>query len=153
MKTLDIKNAKIIRLVSGEEIACKLDDSSAEESVKKSRLIRLKDPMLIKYVPQFTEMGITDYIALVRWVGFTRDKVVTIPIDKILTICNATPEFNERYTQIVGKLENVKDNLPSYIERNLKKEEWDNSEQYDDIDKEKLEQINDMLNMPSKKIH
>jgi len=153
MKSLDIKNAKIIRLVSGEEIACKLDDSSAEEAVKKSRLVRLKDPMLIKYVPQFTEMGITDYIALVRWVGFTRDKIVTIPIDKILTICNATPEFNERYTQIVGKLANVKDNLPSYIERNLKKEEWDNSEQYDDIDKEKLEQINDMLNMPSKKIH
>jgi len=153
MKSLDIKNAKIIRLVSGEEIACKLDDSSAEENVKKSRLVRLKDPMLIKYVPQFTEMGITDYIALVRWVGFTRDKIVTIPIDKILTICNATPEFNERYTQIVGKLANVKDNLPSYIERNLKKEEWDDSEQYDDIDKEKLEQLTDMLNMPSKKIH
>ena len=153
MKSLDIKNAKIIRLVSGEEIACKLDDSSAEENVKKSRLVRLKDPMLIKYVPQFTEMGITDYIALVRWVGFTRDKIVTIPIDKILTICNATPEFNERYTQIVGTLANVKDNLPSYIERNLKKEEWDDSEQYDDIDKEKLEQLTDMLNMPSKKIH
>ena len=153
MKTLDIKNAKIIRLVSGEEIACKIDDSSAEEQIKKSRLVRLKDPMLIKYVPQFTEAGIADYIALVRWVGFTRDKIVTIPIDKILTICNATPEFNERYTQIVGKLENMKDNLPSYIERNLKKEEWDDSEQYDNIDKEKLEQLTDMLNMPSKKIH
>ena len=153
MKTLDIKNAKIIRLVSGEEIACKLDDSSAEEAVKKSRLIRLKDPMLIKYVPQLTEGGIADYIALVRWVGFTRDKIVTIPIDKILTICNATPEFNERYTQIVGKLENIKDNLPSYIERNLKKEEWDDSEQYDDIDKDDIKELSDLLNMPSKKIH
>jgi len=153
MKSLDIKNAKIIRLVSGEEIACKLDDSSAEEAVKKSRLVRLKDPMLIKYVPQFTEMGITDYIALVRWVGFTRDKIVTIPIDKIITICNATPEFSERYTQIVGKLANVKDSLPSYIERNMSNEEFERSKRHDDIDEDKLEEVNNIINMPSKKIH
>ena len=40
--------------------------------------------MLIKYVPQVTEFGISDYIALVKWVGFTNDKIITIPKDKIL---------------------------------------------------------------------
>lgn len=160
MQSLDIENVKIIRLVSGEEICCKIDGTT-KELPDKSRLLRILNPMLIKYIPQLTERGVTDYIALVKWVGFTNDTVITLPINKIITICNATPEFNNRYTQIVGKLHTIKENLPSYIERDLSKEELEeenNIEPTEDYDKEitdknDIKELSDLLNMPSKKIH
>ena len=160
MQSLDIENVKIIRLVSGEEICCKIDGTT-KELPDKSRLLRILNPMLIKYIPQLTERGVTDYIALVKWVGFTNDTVITLPINKIITICNATPEFNNRYTQIVGKLHTIKENLPSYIERDLSKEELEeenNIEPTRDYDKEitdknDIKELSELLNMPSKKIH
>ena len=88
---------KIIRLVSGEEICCIIPKEQVKD---KSHLLRLSEPMLIKYVPQITEFGISDYIALVKWVGFTNDKIITIPKDKILTITNACAEVIKSYNDI-----------------------------------------------------
>ena len=69
---------KIIRLISGEEICCIIPKEQIKD---KTNLLRLSEPMLIKYVPQISEFGISDYIALVKWVGFTNDKIITIPKD------------------------------------------------------------------------
>ena len=60
------QSVKIIRLVSGEEICCVIPKEQIKD---KTNLLRLSEPMLIKYVPQVTEFGISDYIALVKWVG------------------------------------------------------------------------------------
>ena len=113
--------------------------------------------MLIKYVPRITEHGISDYIALVRWVGFTDEKIITIPIDKIITICNATAAFTRRYVDLTKSLKASKQALPGYIERNMTQEELDNdfkSDPYErDIGKEDVENIAELLKMPSKKIH
>jgi hypothetical protein len=113
--------------------------------------------MLIKYVPRITEHGISDYIALVRWVGFTDEKIITIPIDKIVTICNATSAFTKRYTDLTHSLKNAKQALPGYIERNMTQEELENdfrSDPYErDIGKDDIKEIADLLKMPSKKLH
>jgi len=140
---------KIIRLVSGEEICCVLPKEQLKE---KSNMLRLSEPMLIKYVPQITEMGISDYIALVKWVGFTNDKIITIPKDKILTIANATEPFTRRYHMLVNSLNKAPQKLPAFVERDL------NNEDYDELDKwseknDKLENLKKFLDMPSKKIH
>ena len=153
---IDTKSVKIIRLVSGEEICCKfpLHKNQLPES---SKLLRLQEPMLIKYVPRITEQGISDYIALVRWVGFTDEKIVTIPIDKIVTICNATPAFTKRYDGLTKTLQNSKQALPGFIERNMTNEELDqmsDSDPYErDIDKNDIKEVADLLKMPSKKLH
>ena len=96
---IDTKSVKIIRLVSGEEICCRFP-LHKNQLPENSKLLRLQEPMLIKYVPRITEQGISDYIALVRWVGFTDEKIITIPIDKIITIANATPSFTKRSQHI-----------------------------------------------------
>ena len=70
---IDTKSVKIIRLVSGEEICCRFP-LHKNQLPENSKLLRLQEPMLIKYVPRITEHGISDYIALVRWVGFTDEK-------------------------------------------------------------------------------
>ena len=140
---------KIIRLVSGEEICCIIPKEQVKD---KSHLLRLSEPMLIKYVPLITEVAISDYIALVKWVGFTNDKIITIPKDKIMTIANATEPFTRRYHHLVDSLSNQSQKLPSFIERDL------SDEDYDDYDKktkkkDKLENLKHFFDMPSKKIH
>jgi len=148
---IDTKSVKIIRLVSGEEICCKFP-LHKNQLPENSKLLRLQEPMLIKYVPRITEHGISDYIALVRWVGFTDEKIVTIPIDKIITICNATPAFTERYSKLTIALKNAKQQLPGFIERNMTDEELE-QENSDSYNEEDMKEVSDLLRMPSKKIH
>ena len=153
---IDTKSVKIIRLVSGEEICCRFP-LHKNQLPENSKLLRLQEPMLIKYVPRITEHGISDYIALVRWVGFTDEKIITIPIDKIITICNATAAFTRRYVDLTKTLKVSKQALPGYIERNMTQEELDNDFKSDpierDIGRDDVENIAELLKMPSKKIH
>lgn len=156
---IDTQSVKVIRLVSGEEICCKFP-LHKDQLPENSKLLRLQEPMLIKYVPRINEHGISDYIALVKWVGFTNEKIVTIPIDKIITICNATPEFTKRYSKLIVSLRQAKQQLPGFIERDLSDEEYE--ENYDNIegkksdpniDKNDIKELSELLDMPSKKIH
>ena len=140
---------KIIRLVSGEEICCIIPKEQVKD---KSQLLRLSEPMLIKYVPQITEVGISDYIALVKWVGFTNDKIITIPKDKIMTIANATEPFTRRYHHLVDSLSGQTQKLPSFIERDLSEEDYDEFDKQSKK-KDKLEDLKKFFDMPSKKIH
>ena len=139
---------KIIRLISGEEICCIIPKEQIKD---KTNLLRLSEPMLIKYVPQISEFGISDYIALVKWVGFTNDKIITIPKDKIMTIANATEPFTRRYNKLVQTINKQDQKLPSFVERDL------NDEDYEELDKhskkKKLKDLKDFFDMPSKKIH
>ena len=139
---------KIIRLVSGEEICCIIP----KEQIKDNKtLIRLSEPMLIKYVPRITEVGISDYIALVKWVGFTNDKIITIPKDKIMTIANATEPFTKRYHHLVDSINKQDQKLPAFVERDMTDEDY---EKYDKMtEKENLNELKDYFDMPSKKIH
>ena len=139
---------KIIRLVSGEEICCVIP----KEQIKDNKtLIRLSEPMLIKYVPRITEMGISDYIALVKWVGFTNDKIITIPKDKIMTIANATEPFTRRYHHLVNTINKQDQKLPAFVERDMTNEDY---ERYDKMsEKDNLDELKDYFDMPSKKIH
>ena len=140
---------KIIRLVSGEEICCIIPKEQVKD---KSHLLRLSEPMLIKYVPQITEVGISDYIALVKWVGFTNDKIITIPKDKIMTIANATEPFTRRYHHLIDSLSGQTQKLPSFIERDLSEEDYDEFDKQSKK-KDKLEDLKKFFDMPSKKIH
>ena len=152
---LNLNTAKIIKLVTGEEICCMLPKEQLSE---KSNLLRLSEPMLIKYVPQITQYGVSDYIALVKWVGFTQDKIISIPKDKILTIANATQPFTERYQKLIKV--DIQQQLPDYIERDLNEEDYADfdkkisaKKEYKDKMKNTLQDIIDNLNMPSKLKH
>jgi len=151
MIKLDLETAKIIKLVTGEEICCMLPKELLDD---KSSLLRLQEPMLIKYVPHITGLGVSDYIALVKWVGFTDDKIVTIPKNKILTICNATVPFSDRYQKLL-KIK-TKQPLPDYIERDLSNDEYDKLDMDDEMleqTKKKLKELAETFDMPSKLKH
>ena len=89
---------KIIKLINGDDIVCILPK---EQLGEKSPLIRLDRPLQIKYVPQLTPSGFRDYIALIKWTGYSKDRIVTIPKDKIMTITNAGESMITSYFHIV----------------------------------------------------
>ena len=94
-----METIKIIKLINGDDIVCSFPK---EQLGQKSPLIRIVKPLLIKYVPQLTSMGIKDYIALIKWAAYTNDSVITIPKDKILTITNASSEMGLHFEILLG---------------------------------------------------
>ena len=97
---------KIIKLINGDDIVCVLP-TGEKQLPENGPLIRLDKPLQIKYVPQFTPMGLRDYIALIRWTNYTVDKIVTIPKDKIMTITNASREMGGNYREICKNYDNL----------------------------------------------
>ena len=89
---------KIIKLVNGDDIVCIIPK---EQLGEKSPLIRLDRPLQIKYVPQLTPAGFRDYIALIKWTGYSKDRIITIPKDKIMAITNAGESMVTSYFHIV----------------------------------------------------
>ena len=94
----EVNQIKIIKLINGDDIVCILPK---EQLTAKSPLLRLSKPLQVKYVPQLTPQGIKDYIALIKWVGYSTDEIITIPKDKIMTITNATSSMSKSYVLIV----------------------------------------------------
>ena len=92
----DKVNVKVIKLINGEDIVCHLPEKD-KQLPDNSPLLRLQRPLQIKYVPQITPTGFKDYIALIRWVNFTPDNIITIPKDKIMTIAGASKEMVKSY--------------------------------------------------------
>ena len=96
----DKVNVKVIKLINGEDIVCHLPEKD-KQLPDNSPLLRLQRPLQIKYVPQITPTGFKDYIALIRWVNFTPDNIITIPKDKIMSIVNANTDMTKSYEHVV----------------------------------------------------
>ena len=89
---------KIIKLINGDDIVCTLP---VEQLGEKSPLLRLSKPLQVKYIPQFTATGLKDYVALIKWSPYTKDFILTIPKDKIMTIVNANLDMTKSYNHMM----------------------------------------------------
>ena len=129
-----MEHIKIIKLINGDDIVCSFPKKQLEQ---KSPLIRIEKPLLIKYVPQLTSMGIRDYIALIKWAAYTNDSIITIPKDKILTITNASSEMGKSYEHMANNYEKI--DVPKKDDDLYKKQ------MMSDADNEKVNEIFDEL--------
>ena len=133
-------NIKIIKLVNGDDIVCVLP-SGDKQLPDDHILLRLEQPLQIKYVSQLTPRGLKDYIALIKWTAYTNDHIISIPKDKIMTITNATEEMSKSYLDVSSKYDRI--DIPKkgqYITEELSKEENDEfNELWDEFrDKERI---------------
>ena len=92
-------NIKIIKLTNGDDIVCNIPKSK-DQLVSKELMLQVDRPFLIKYVPQMTPQGFRDYVALIKWTSYSKDKIVSIPKDKILTVTTASNEMISSYINI-----------------------------------------------------
>ena len=147
-----MENVKIIKLINGDDIVCSFPKKQLEQ---KSPLIRIVKPLLIKYVPQLTSMGIKDYIALIKWAAYTNDSVITIPKDKILTITNASSEMGKSYSHMASnydKIEEAKKDDQAYKRTHFSKEDNDKiNEIFDELGDDELNDIKRSFNTIKKK--
>ena len=94
-------NIRIIKLVNGDDVVAHMP-IGPKPLPEKSPLLRIAKPLQIKYIPQMTATGIRDYIALIKWVNYTTDKLITIPKDKIMTITMASEDMTKNYTSLAN---------------------------------------------------
>ena len=92
-------NIKVIKLSNGDDIVCELI-TGKHQLPDKSPLMRLDRPLQIKYIPSMTSWDFKDYVAMIKWVSYTNDKIITIPKDKIMTITNASQKLKKSYNEI-----------------------------------------------------
>lgn len=128
-----LNGVKIIKLVNGEDVVTVIP-SGKDQLPENSQLVRIKKPLLIKYVPQMTLTGFKDYIALIKWCSYTPDKVITIPKNKIMTITNASNEMITSYTTIAQNYD--KQPVP------VKQENY-RQQKFSDAENEKISEIFD----------
>jgi hypothetical protein len=140
---------KIIKLVNGDDIVCSLP---AQQLGEKSPMLRLSKPLQVKYIPQFTTQGLKDYVALIKWSPYTRDAVLTIPKDKILTIVNANPDMSKSYAHVVMGYDKseplAKKEKPAVFKRERLSDE-DNDKVNEIFDEDDL----DDYDIPTKTVH
>jgi len=105
-----IELVKIIKLINGDDIVCVLPKEQLDEA---SPLVRLEKPLQIKYISQLTARGLRDYVALIKWTGYTNDQVITIPKDKILTITSATNEMSKSYLDVSKRYDLIENMYPA----------------------------------------
>lgn len=131
-------NIKIIKLINGDDVVAHMPIGE-KQLPDKSPLLRIAKPLQIKYIPQMTPTGIRDYIALIKWVNYTPDKVVTIPKDKILTITAATDEMSKSYVNLANDYDRLdqpkKAKKGSFIQEQISEED---NELLNEIFKDKL---------------
>tara|TARA_E500000178_G_scaffold175361_1_gene174341 strand:- start:2816 stop:3259 length:444 start_codon:yes stop_codon:yes gene_type:complete len=124
-------NIKLIKLINGDDIVCHLPEKDSQLP-DNSPLLRLEKPLQVKYIPQFTTSGFRDYIALIRWVNFSPDNIITIPKDKIMTIAGATKEMAGQYNIISKEYHSLR---PPKQNNNYE------AKQLDNIDQKKIREL------------
>lgn len=130
---------KIIKLVNGDDIVCTIPERLLDE---KSPLVKIDKPLQVKYVPAMEEMGMKDYVALIKWTSYSDDTVISIPKDKIMTITTAGSAMTNSYINVSAgydKATMTEHNQDSY-----------NQEQLDDETSKNLNEIFNSLDDSTK---
>lgn len=130
---------KIIKLVNGDDIVCTIPERLLDE---KSPLVKIDKPLQVKYVPAMEEMGMKDYVALIKWTSYSDDTVISIPKDKIMTITTAGSAMTNSYINVSAGYDRAtmtEHNQDSY-----------NQEQLDDETSKKLNEIFNSLDDSTK---
>ena len=138
---------KIIKLINGDDIVCSLP---AEQLGEKSPMLRLSKPLQVKYIPQFTAVGLKDYVALIKWSPYTSDPIITIPKDKIMSIVNASGEMTNSYQYVVKTYDKTEPIVKKETPMSFKRE------RLSDEDNERINEIFDEFDddfIPKKTIH
>ena len=131
---------KIIKLVNGDDIVCTIPTHLLDD---KSPLVKVDKPLQVKYIPAVEEMGLKDYVALIKWTSYSDDTIISIPKDKIMTITSAGTAMTNSYVNV----SNAYDKATMIQEHNQDSYE---REELDDDTNKRLNEIFDSLDDSTK---
>jgi len=131
---------KIIKLVNGDDIVCTIPTHLLDD---KSPLVKVDKPLQVKYIPAVEEVGLKDYVALIKWTSYSDDTIISIPKDKIMTITSAGTAMTNSYISV----SNAYDKATMVQEHNQDSYE---REELDDDTNKRLNEIFDDLDGSTK---
>jgi len=131
---------KIIKLVNGDDIVCTIPTHLLDD---KSPLVKVDKPLQVKYIPAVEEVGLKDYVALIKWTSYSDDTIISIPKDKIMTITSAGTAMSNSYINV----SNAYDKATMVQEHNQDSYE---REELDDDTNKRLNEIFDELDGTTK---
>ena len=119
----DTTTYKVLKLLNGEELICKLEDSVVDDSYE------ITNPLKMQVESKLTRQGPVDSLSLSRWIGpYTEQSLFSIKTAHVLIVADAS-EGLSRYYEHVRK-EIVKRDSPNY-RKSL--DDIDNEEVYEDL--------------------
>ena len=105
MTTMNTDTYKVLKLISGENIICKLTEDDGKYEISK--------PLLMHVQPQMTTMGMTESLMLSRWVQpFTEQKYFKIDPKHVIIMLPASPGLSVYYEDILNKIEGSTERIP-----------------------------------------
>jgi len=131
---------KIIKLINGDDIVCTIPTHLLDD---KSPLVKVDKPLQVKYIPAVEEVGLKDYVALIKWTSYSDDTIISIPKDKIMTITSAGTAMSNSYINV----SNAYDKATMVQEHNQDSYE---REELDDDTNKRLNEIFDSLDDSTK---
>ena len=135
-----METIKIIKLVNGDDIVCTIPTHLLDD---KSPLVKVDKPLQVKYIPAVEEVGLKDYVALIKWTSYSDDTIISIPKDKIMTITSAGTAMTNSYVNV----SNAYDKATMIQEHNQDSYE---REELDDDTNKRLNEIFDSLDDSTK---
>ena len=114
---------KIMKLSSGEEIICNVENSSNPS------FLSVSSPMKLQSYPQRTRNGIEEALSLQRWVHFSENDTYDLPKSHIIVMANASYGLTKFYEYCVNKMNREEEDVVSPTERQLREIEEEEFEE------------------------
>ena len=105
MTTMNTDTYKVLKLISGENIICKLTEDDGKYEISR--------PLLMHIHPNITVEGMTESLMFSRWVQpFTEQKYFKIDPKQVIIMLPASPGLSVYYEDILNKIEGSTERIP-----------------------------------------
>ena len=115
----DTTTYKVLKLLNGEELICKLENSVVDDSYE------IVNPLKMEVESKNTKQGLVESLSLSRWIGpYTEQSLFNIKTSHVLIIADASAGLSRYYEHVRKQI--IKVNSP-------KLDDIGNEEVYEDL--------------------
>jgi len=91
----DTTTYKVLKLLNGEELICKLEDSVVDDSYE------IVNPLKMEVESKNTKQGLVESLSLSRWVGpYTEQSLFSIKTAHVLIVADASAGLSRYYEHV-----------------------------------------------------
>ena len=119
----DTTTYKVLKLLNGEELICKLEDSVVDDSYE------ITNPLKMQVESRITKRGPVESLSLSRWIGpYTEQSLFNIKTSHVLIIADASAGLSRYYEHVQKEI--TRRDSPNY-KKSL--DDIGNEEVYEDL--------------------
>ena len=126
-------HAKILKLSSGEEIICNVENNP------EASYLSVISPMKVQSYPKATRNGIEEALTLQRWIHFSETNTYKVPMSQVIVMTEASIGLSKFYDYCVKKMNIEEEDVVQPTNKQLRDIEREEiEEEYEEWDDEPL---------------